>query len=167
MDARVVAEFRMECSGHGVALANGDRIISFDGQNFDAFAYAGNLRSADENHFEGRSTEFALADGTVDLPAIRIAANIDVERPQAGLFGVFHLRSEQNRAGTSAEGRFNSYKLLEFGEARLSQQFEKRARLASGDDEPVDVIQFFRLLDEHDLSAEFFQSASVRVKISL
>ena len=49
----------------------------------------------------------------------------------------------------------------------LAEQLQKRARLATGNHQPVDALEVFRIADEHDLGPQLFQPAAVRVEISL
>jgi len=80
MDAGVFAEFRMESCGHYFSLADGDRIVAFGGDDFDSGADAFDLGGADEDHLDRLIAQSALADRTVDLAAVGVAADADVER---------------------------------------------------------------------------------------
>src|SRR3954462_11215630 len=82
---------RVEGGGHGFALANDDRVLSFCAQDFDFRTEALNFWSADENHFDRRSGEEAVAYGALELASVGIAANADVERAEAGLVRILNL----------------------------------------------------------------------------
>src|SRR5690242_18083327 len=48
----VIGKFRVEGRGHGASLPNHDRVRSFRGENFHAWADAFDLGSADEYHLQ-------------------------------------------------------------------------------------------------------------------
>jgi hypothetical protein len=52
----------MEGGRHGFVLTNDDRVLSFCGEDLDLGTEALDFWGADENHFEGRSSEEAFAD---------------------------------------------------------------------------------------------------------
>src|SRR3954462_6017694 len=114
---------------HGLpALRHDHGIRAFGRAPFDALAYVGNFRSTDENHLQrrvaGLSFEIAdklpFADGAVNLAAIGIAPDTNVERTKAGLLGVLHLVRQQDRSGTGAEGGLETNELLQLFESRLA-----------------------------------------------
>ncbi len=112
MDARVVGEFGVEGGGHGASLPDSDRIGTFGGDDFDAGADMLNFRSADKYHFQRAICEQALADGAVDLTSVGVAADADVERAEAGLFGVLDFCGQQDGAGAGTEGGLEADELL-------------------------------------------------------
>ena len=175
MEAGVFGQFGVEGGGHGAALADGNGIGAFSGEDFDAFADTLNFRGADENHFEGRfgglvgkaGEQLALADGAVDLASVSVAADADVEGAESGLRGIFDLGGEQDGAGAGAEGRFEADELFELFESGLAEEFEEGAGLASGNDEPINVVELLWLFDEHNLGAELLEPAAVGIEIAL
>src|SRR5580700_10554811 len=167
MDAGVVAEFRMERGGHRSSLADRDRVVAFGGDDFDAGAEALDFRSANEDHLEWGVAELAGADRAVDLAAIGVAADANVERAETTLLGVGDLLRQHDGAGAGAEGGLHADKFLELGDARFAEDFQERPRFAAGDDEPVDFIKLPGLTDEDDLGAEFFEALLVGVEIAL
>lgn len=167
MDALVVGEFGMEGCGHGSSLPNRDRVVSFGGDDFNVGADAFDFRGADENHFQRRTGKPALADRTIDLASVGVAADADIERAQAGLFWILHFARQQDRAGAGAEGWFQAHELLQLFEAFFSEQFQESARLASGDDQTVDAVELLGLFDEHNLSAQLFEPATMGIEIAL
>src|SRR5256885_16776008 len=120
MDASVFGQFGMESRGHGSSLPNHDRIRTFGGEDFDPFAYLGDFGGADEDHFQGRcaqlafetAQELALADRAVDLAAVGISANADVEGAQAGLLWVLDFVRQQDGSGTGTERGLQANKLF-------------------------------------------------------
>jgi len=172
VDAGVVGEFGMESGGHHSSLPNRYRIFAFGGEDFHAGADALNLWRTDEDHFERRASqlslnEFALTDGAVELASVGVATDADVDRAEAGLFGIFDFRRQQDCARAGTKGWFHSDELFEFFEAFFSQQLQKCARFTSGDHEALDFVELFGFLYEHNLSPQLFEPAAVGIEISL
>ena len=80
-------------------------------------------------------------DVRVELTAVGVATNPDVERAEAFLCWVFDVLREQDRTGTGAECRFQTHEVAEFFEesARLAL-FEHRGRLAAGNHDAIEVL---------------------------
>src|SRR5579862_4295481 len=89
-----------------LALPNQYRILAFSGNDFDAGTGAFDPGRADEDHFNGLVEKLPFADRTIDLAAVGIAADGDVERAESGLFRILYFRCQQNRASTGPEGWF-------------------------------------------------------------
>jgi hypothetical protein len=167
VNARVVREFGVEGRGHDFSLADSDRIITLGGDDFHVLPYALDFRCADENHFSWHAGEEALADGAIDLASVGVAADGDVERAQAYLFGIVDFVGQQNRSRTRTKRGFRADELLELFESGFAEQLEERAGFAAGDDEAVDFVKLLRLLDEHNVSAQLFEPATMGVKVAL
>src|SRR5579872_3594120 len=103
MHPGVAGELGMEGRGHDSSLADDDRIAALGRNHFDARPDTLNFRSTDEDHLDRGTFELALANRTVDLAAVSIAANADVENAETLLFGVFDLVCKQDGAGTGTE----------------------------------------------------------------
>src|SRR5258706_4949957 len=118
MNAQVVAKFRMELRCHGLALAHQHRhfVAAFRRDHFHALAYAFNLRSADEYHFDGLAKKSAFADGAVDLASVSITAHRDVERAQAGLLRILDVRRQQDASGARTESWLHAHKIFQLRE---------------------------------------------------
>ncbi len=58
----------------------------------------------------------------------------------------------------------NCFQLFEPG---FAQQFEKCTGLSSGDDQAVNFVQLLGFLNQHNLSAQLFEPAAMRVEITL
>ena len=175
VDAGISGKFGMECGRHGSSLPDGDGVGAFGGEDFDAFADALDFGGADEDHFERRacrfagevSEEFTFADGAVDLASVGITANADVERPEAGLRGIFDFGGEQDRPGAGAEGGLEADELFELFESGFAEELQESAGLAAGNDEAVDLVKLLRLFDEQDFGAQLFEPAAVGIEIAL
>ncbi len=172
MNPRVIGEFGVEGRGHDSSLPDRYRIRAFGGEDFHAGAEALNLWGADEDHFERRGfyvslNEFAFPDGAVKLAAVGVAADADVDGAEAGLFRIFDFCRQQDCARAGAEGGLQPHKLFEFFEAIFAQQFQERARFASGNHEAIDFIKLLGLLDEYNVSAQLLEAAAVSVEIAL
>src|SRR5215470_4438195 len=114
----------MEGGGHGLPLPNSDGVIALGGDHLDARPNALNFGSADEDHFQGGIRKRSTADRAVDLAAVGVAANTDIERAESGLVGVGDLFGEKNRAGTSTERRLEANELRQLGNAPGSENLE-------------------------------------------
>src|SRR5208282_4197559 len=130
-------------------------VLAFGRDHFDAFAHAFDLRSADEHHFDGTVKKSALADGAVDLPSVSIAAYGDVERAEAGLFGILYFCRQQDASRARAKRRLHSHEIPQLCESVFTKQLEKCSRLAPGNNEAVEVIQLLRLFDQDNFGAQF------------
>src|SRR5215469_5969059 len=145
----------MEGSGHGLSLSNCHGTVAFD------------FRGANEDHLNRRGAQPAFADGAIKLAAIGVPADRDVKRAESRLLRVFHFAGQQDGSGAGAEGGLQAHELPELLESLRTKQLEKRARLAAGDNEPVNLVELFGLFDQHDGGAKSFQAAAVRVEIAL
>src|SRR6266478_6909876 len=83
MHAGVVGKFRMEGGRHDSSLPHSYGIASLGGDHFDVPSHALDFRCTDKNHLQRRVSQFAGADGAVDLAAVGVAPNADVERAEA------------------------------------------------------------------------------------
>src|SRR5882762_4940175 len=167
VNAVIVAQFRMERRRQRLALSYQHRIFSLRRDHFHALAHAFNLRSADEYHFDGIAEKSAFADGAVDLASVCVAAHGDVERAQAGLLRILYLCGQQDASRARAKGRLREHEIFQLCESVFTEQLEKCSGLAAGDYQAVDLIQLLGLFYENNFGAEFFQTAAVRVEVSL
>jgi len=167
VDPRIFGELGVEGGGHGASLADGYGVVPFCGEDFDAFAHVFDLGGADEDHFDGRGAEEALADGAVDLATVGVTADSDVEGAQAFLMGILYFGGEEDSSGARAKSGLGADEVLQFSESFFAKQFEERAGFAAGDDESVDGVELLGLFDEDDFGAEFFEAAAMGIEIAL
>ena len=111
--------------------------------------------------------EFAFADGAINLAAIGVAPDADVDGSEADLLRIFDLSGQENGSGAGAECRFEPRELLQFFESGLAQEFEESAGFAAGNDQTVELIQLLGPFHEHNLGTQLFEPAAVGVEISL
>src|SRR5277367_2509693 len=147
----------MEGGGEEVAFADEDRESVAGGEGFDIGAGAGDARGADEDHLERAAFEFCRRgeDGGVDLAAVGVALDGDIEGGEGGLRGVFYVFGEEDRAGAGAEGwcGFNEgFERIE--EAVTLEALQKGGGFAAGDDEAVEIYEFGWGADELRCDAE-------------
>src|SRR2546430_8577093 len=128
----------MEGGSHDSSLPDGNRIAALGGHYFHARSYMLNFRSTDKNHLERRVSQFAGADGAVDLAAVGVAPNADVERAQALLPGILHFVGQKDCARACAKRRLDANKLLQLFKSGFPQQVKKSSALSAGDDQSVD-----------------------------
>src|SRR6266436_3952171 len=91
MHAGIVRKFGMKCGSHDSSLPDCDGITALGGNYFDVRSHALNFRGTDKNHLQWGVSQFAGADGAVDLAPVGVAANANVEHAQARLPGIFHF----------------------------------------------------------------------------
>ncbi len=106
VDAGVAAEFGVEGGGEDVAFADEDREVVAGGEGFDLRASASDARGADEDHLERAAGEFCRfgKDGGVDLAAVGVALDGDVEGCERFLWRVLYVFCEEDCAGAGAKG---------------------------------------------------------------
>jgi hypothetical protein len=167
VNAGVGTEFGVEGGGHRLALANYDGILALGSQNLYTRPKAFDSGCTYENHFDRCVTEQPFPDGAVDLAAIGVAANVDVDRAQSELFGILNFLGKENRASAGAKGWFQAHKIFQLFETCLAEQLEECAGFPAGDHEAVDGIELLGFLDQHDSGAEFFQALAVGVEVAL
>jgi hypothetical protein len=151
VDTGVGAEFGVEGGGEQVALADENREAVAGGEGFDLWAGMRDARGADEDHLQRAAWEFGGGgeDSGVDLAAVGVALNGDVECGEGSLRGVLHVFCEEDcaRAGTEGWRRFDEG--LEGVEKAIAlEEFEERGGLAARDDEAVEAGQLGRGADQ-------------------
>src|SRR5580704_6534026 len=106
VDAGVGAEFGVEGGGEEMAFADEDGEAFAGGEGFDAGAGMGDARGANEDHLEWAAFErgWGGEDGGVDLAAVGVALDGDVECGKGFLRGVLYVFREKDGAGAGAEG---------------------------------------------------------------
>jgi len=138
VDTGIFAEFGMKGCRHGCSLSDRDGIIAFCGKNFYAVAYVDNLGGTDEDHFQRRRVctrriaglqvmvevgqELPFPDRAIDLAAVCVAANANVQGAKPSLSGIFNFCGEQDRSGAGAESWFRLHELLELFEPVDTEQ---------------------------------------------
>src|SRR5580704_15890506 len=132
----------MEGGGKEVAFANEDGEAVAGGEGFDVWASLGDAGGADEDHLERVAGEFGGGgeDGGVDLAAVGVALDGDVEGGERFLRGILYVLGEKDRTCAGAEGGGGFDEGLErVEEAATLEEFEEGGGLAAGDDEAVEV----------------------------
>ena len=106
VDAGVGGELGVEGGGEDVAGADEGGEAVAGGEGLDRGAGAGDARGADEDHLQRRAGERGGRgeDGGVDLAAVGVALDGDVERGERALRGGFDARGQQDGPGAGAEG---------------------------------------------------------------
>jgi hypothetical protein len=106
MDSRIGGEFRMEGGGEQMARADEDWKFVAAGKSLYTGAGTGDAGSSDEDHLQRPAWEGGLRgeDGGIDLAAVGIAFDGDVEGCEGLLGGVQDFGGEQDGPGAGAEG---------------------------------------------------------------
>ena len=155
--AQVGAEFGMEGGGQEMAFADEDREAVAAGEGFDVGSCVRDARGADEDHLEWAAWEFCWLgeDGGVDLAAVSVALDGDVEGGERFLRGVFYIFCEEDRSGAGAEGWSGCDEGLEgVEEASTLEEFKERGGFAAGDDEAVEICKLSWCADESGRDTE-------------
>ena len=143
MDVIVLGEFGMEGRGHRLALAHPHRIIIRLCQDLYILADARDLRRANKYHLEriAMAVLVRLTDVRVELTALGVATNPDVERTEAFLSRVFDVLREQDRTGAGAERGLQTNEIAELLEkSAVLQKLEHGRRLAAGNHDAIEVL---------------------------
>ncbi len=168
MDAVVVGQLGMERRGDQRAVPHQHRLPVDAREYVHVAAGALDHRCPDEHRVEGavvqaRHDEIALE--AVDLPAERVAPDIDVEHGEAALIvsPVEHVRCEEDHAGAGAERRKPAGQPLGHrgAEPRRVEQQGHGGGLASGEDERIDAVEIGWDADLSRVSAEGAENAGV------
>ena len=157
----------MKRGSHHFSLADGHGIATLGGNHFDFRSDVFNLWCPDEDHFGGIAEKLSFADRAFELTAVCVAADRDIENPEAFLSGVPDFAGEKNCARARPERWLDADKLLQLLETFFAEELEKRRGLAAGDDEAVDLIELLGLFDEHGFRSELFEPFAMRVKVAL
>src|SRR5438067_7621042 len=157
----------MESGCHGVALADGDRVCAVRGDDLYSWPDALDLRRADENHLCRLTEEIAFPNRAVDLAAVSVAPDSNVERAESDLLGIFDFSRQEDGSGAGAKRRPHPDELLQLFKSGFAQEFEEGAGLATRNDETVDLIELLGFFNEHNFGAQLFQASAVRIEIAL
>ena len=167
MDTSVGGQLGVEGGGHGSSLLDSYGVVAFCGDYFYALSDVFDFRRSDEDHLDGRIAKQTFADGAVDLAAISVAADADVEGAEAGLLRILDFGCQKNRTGAGSESWLRVDEVFQLGESIFAEKFEEGAGLSAGDDEAIDGVKLLGFFDEDDFGAEFFETAAVGVEITL
>lgn len=157
----------MESCGHDFSLPDSDRMVVLRCDDFNPGAKALDFGSTNEDHLNRLTAQLAFTDGAVNLPAIGVPADTNVERAEASLSGILDFLSEKNCSGAGAEGRFCADERFQFFDSGLTQKFEECTRFAAGDDEAGNFVQLFRLSYKHNFGAQLLEPAAMGIEITL
>jgi len=140
MDTGVLGEFRVKGGGEQMAGADQGGEAVAGGEGFDGGAGEADAGGTDEDHFERAAGEGGVGgeDGGVDLAAVGVAFDGDVEGGERALGRVFDVVGEQDGAGARAEGGSGADPGLEnVEEAVALEEFEHGGGFAAGHDEAI------------------------------
>jgi len=140
VNAGVVAELGMKSGGEDVTLTDEHGVCFARGEGFDGCAGAGDAGGADEDHLEGAAGESGVGveDGGVDLAAVCVSLDGDVEGAEGFLGGVLDVCGEEDGTSARAEGGGGLDEGLEgIEEVVALKEFEHGGGFAAGHDEAV------------------------------
>lgn len=151
VDAGVRAEFGVEGGREEMAFANEDRKVVTGGEGFNVGAGMNDAGSADEDHLEWAAFEFCGLgeDGRVDLAAVGVALDGDIQGGEGFLRGVLYVFGEEDCAGACAEGgRGFDEGLKGVEETTALEEFKEGSGFAAGNDETIEISEFGWSADE-------------------
>src|ERR1017187_4906674 len=121
--ARVIRQFWMEGRRHHTSLPHQHGIVAAFRQDFYSLANSFDARCANEHHLQKIAAQSAggLDDGGIDLAAIGVAADRNVNRIEAGLMRVLDFLGQHDRAGAGPEGRRGVHKVIQPLKTLLAQ----------------------------------------------
>lgn len=166
VDAGVVGELGVEGGGHEVAGTDQGGEAVAGGEGFDAGAGEADARRADEDHLQRAAGQGGGSgeDGGIDLTAVGVALDRDVEGGEGALRRVFNVGGEQDGAGAGAEGGDGSNPGLEDREEAIAlEEFEHGGGFAAGHDEAVEAVEILRKPDESRRRTQRSEGFDVRV----
>jgi len=170
VDGGVGGEFGVESGGEDVAVLDEDGFALMLCKDGDAGANFFEDGAADEDHFERIFFERAGAEEDVarELAAVAVAKNGDVEEFQGILSGIVDVRSEKNRAGTSAEDGVLFGEFADGGvETFFLEELELRGAFAAGEDEAVATLEVGDGADFDGVGAELMEHGGVGCEVAL
>ncbi len=169
MYALVLRQLRMERRRHDLSFAHQHGITIALRQHFNPVTDVLDSWSTNEDHLQRITAElsYSLDDAGIDLSSIGVAPDRHVDSIQAGLMRVFDLLGQQDRTGARPKRRLVMNEIAELLKSLFTQQLQKRAGLATRNDQAADLIKLLGLAHEYDISAEFFQSPPMGFEITL
>jgi len=170
VDAGVRAEFGVKGGREEMAFANEDRKVVAGGEGFNVGAGAGDAGGAYKDHLEWAAFEFCglAEDGRVDLAAVGVALDGDIQGGEGFLRGVLYVFGEEDCAGTGAEGgRGFDEGLKGVEETTVLEEFEEGGGFAAGNDETIEISEFGWSADEFCGYAEAGDGFGVGFECSL
>ena len=169
MDARVIRQLRVKRRGQDIFLPHQHGTIVFARQHFDLWSELFEAGCAYENHFQEIPAERGslVDDVAIELSAVGVAPDGDVEDTEPALRRIEDVARQQDGACAGPKRGFHLHEIEQLLETFFTEQVQERGGFATGDDERFDLVKLLRLLDEHNLGAEFFQAAAVGVEIAL
>src|ERR1035438_7888293 len=166
--ARVVRQFWMEGRRHHTSLPHQHGIVAAFRQDFPSLANSLDPRRANEDHLQRIAAERtgSFDDGGIDLAAIGVAADCNVNRIEAGLMRVLDFLGQHDRAGTGPECRLAMDKIVELVKSLLPKKLQEGCRLAAGDDKAVKAVEFLGFAHQYGFDTQFFQAPAMRIEIT-
>src|SRR5581483_4143195 len=105
MDTVIGAKLGMEGSGQMPSLLDEYGVFAVLRQHPRFLPNTPNNRRANENRFRGPALQIDFRDTAVDLPAVAISLDSQINQSERRLTRVHYFRGQQNRPGTGPENR--------------------------------------------------------------
>src|SRR5438094_5027321 len=172
MPPPVRGQFRMEGQRQPVALLDRDRLAGMTRQLLNVGRPLGHPRGADEYRRAGATDGGGFDDRleAVDLPAVRVAPNADVDQLERLLVGppAFDIAGHQDHPGAGAQDRHprGAAALDRRSQSGFHQARHGRA-FAARQDQGVDLVQITRETNGHALDLAGAERRQVLAKIPL
>jgi hypothetical protein len=142
--------------------------LAVAGEHLNAFANAPDDRGADKYGFHLRAPDVDAGNVAVNLPAIRIALDVDIHDAKRVLRGRGNFRRQQDRTGASGKHGFRRGKLAQRLPKILgAEQVDDGGAFAAGEDQRVASLKIQRGAHLSRFGACFRERAGMRFKVSL
>ncbi len=166
----VIGQFGVERSREDPALPQQHGLAGEAGQHFDLGAHGIEARRPDEDSAHGprRAADREIGLERIDLRTVGIAPHGRIEQSEAGLGGL-HAPGQEDRSGAGAEdGPAAGGEVVQPWKPRLVlHQVQQRRALASGDDEPLHLVELGNPANLGGRHTDARKRRSVRSKIAL
>ena len=171
MNGGVGREFGMESGGEDLAFFHESGLAIEFGEDCDVRGDFFDDWSANEDHFERIFLERAGTEEDVagELAAVTIAENRHVQEFEGILRGIFHARSKEDSAGTSAEdgAAFSGIFADCVIETFFLEELNLRGAFAARENKTTAAVEVSDGTDLNGFYAELLEHGGVRLEITL
>lgn len=168
MNAGIISELGVERGDHVPALLHPNRISIVSSENLALGANAQDFRRAYEDCLHLVCTHLKPRDLTINLAAVGVTLDVDIDKIEAGLHGAAHRVSQQDRTSARSEDGLAGGELAQrLGQVFDVEQLEHSGALAAGHDEAVTGVQLLRGADFNRPSPGALYGLAMSLKITL
>lgn len=168
MDGGARGEFGMEGGHHVAALFDPDGVLAVGGEHAGGGADAADDGGADEDGLDDAFRGVEACDTAVDLAAVAVALDVDVQDLKAGLRGMGDVLGKEDGSGAGTEDGLLGREVAEgSGELLHVKEFEHGGAFAARDDEAVAGVHLRCGADFEGARASVFNCLAVCFEVAL